>query len=67
MITIREYFDTDTKSLNAQSQWNVNNKDGSNSINVIGKISYVIDTNIKYWSLYFPSNSSIDYIKYILS
>lgn len=67
MTTIREYFDTDAKALNAQSAWEVKNKDGSNSIIVIGKISYRIDEYIKYWSLYFPKNSTIDYIKYIIS
>lgn len=67
MTTIREYFDTDAKALNAQSEWEVKNQDGLNSVIVIGKISYVIDTNIKYWSLFFPQESTIDYIKYILS
>lgn len=67
MTTIREYFDTDAKALNAQSKWEVKNKDGSNSITVIGKISYRIDEYIKYWSFYFPKNSTINYIKYIIS
>lgn len=67
MTTIREYFDTDTKALSAQSEWEVKNQDGLNTVIVIGKISYVIDTNIKYWSLFFPQESTIDYIKYILS
>lgn len=67
MTTIREYFDTDAKALNAQSEWEVKNQDGSNKVIVIGKISYVIDTNIKYWSLFFPYNSTMDYMKYILS
>ncbi|MBD3843743.1 MAG: hypothetical protein IE909_18075 [Campylobacterales bacterium] len=53
--------------INAQSEWEVKNQDGLNSVIVIGKISYVIDTNIKYWSLFFPQESTIDYIKYILS
>lgn len=67
MTTIREYFDTDAKALSAQSKWEVKNQDGLNTVIVIGKISYVIDTNIKYWSLFFPQESTIDYIKYILS
>lgn len=67
MTTIREYFDTDAKALNAQSEWEVKNQDGSNKVIVIGKISYAIDTNIKYWSLFFPHNSTMDYMKYILS
>jgi len=67
MTTIREYFDTDAKALNAQSEWEVKNQDGSNKVIVIGKISHIVDTNIKYWSLFFPHESTIDYIKYILS
>ncbi|MDP3023421.1 MAG: toll/interleukin-1 receptor domain-containing protein [Sulfuricurvum sp.] len=67
MTTIKEYFDTDAKALSAQSEWEINNSDGSNTINVVGKISYQIDEYIRYWSFYFPENSSIDNIKYIIS
>lgn len=67
MTTIREYFDTDAKALNAQSVWEVKNQDGLNPIMVIGKISYRIDEYIKYWSFYFPQNSTMDYIKKIIS
>lgn len=67
MTTIREYFDTDTKALNAQSEWILNNKNSSSPVKIIGKISYIIDTNVKYWSFYFPQNSPLNYVKKILS
>ncbi|WP_263832612.1 toll/interleukin-1 receptor domain-containing protein [Sulfurospirillum oryzae] len=67
MTTIREYFDTDAKALNAVSEWAIGSNNGSNLINVVGKISYRIEEYIKYWSFYFPKNSTTDYIKYMLS
>lgn len=67
MTTIKDYFNTDAKALNAQAEWEVNPSDGSSIINVIGKISYQIDEHIRYWSFYFPENSNIDSIKYIIS
>lgn len=67
MTTIREYFDTDAKALNAVSEWAVCSNNGSNLINVIGKISYRIEEYIKYWSFYFPKNSTTDYVKYMLN
>lgn len=66
MTTIREYYDTEAKALNAESSWMLQGQDGSNPITVLGKISYRIDENIKYWSFYFPQTSPIDYIKYVL-
>lgn len=43
MTTIREYFDTDTKALNAQSEWILNNKNSSSPVKIIGKISYILN------------------------
>lgn len=67
MTTIREYYDTEAKALNAESSWIVQHQNASNGITVLGKISYRIDENIKYWSFYFPQNTPIDYIKYMFS
>src|SRR5690606_18518809 len=66
MGKVREYYDTDAKALNAQSEWRFEIPE-KNTINVIGKISYVFEQYSKYWSFYIPENVAIGVAFSILS
>lgn len=66
MGKVREYYDTDAKALNAQSEWQFNSAQ-NNTINILGKISYVFEQYSKYWSFYIPENVAIDIAFAILS
>jgi len=66
MTTIREYFDTDQKALNAQREWELKGEDDSVVINIKCKLSYKIEDKLKFLSLFFPKESNLNTIKYIL-
>lgn len=65
MTTVREYFDTDAKALNAETSWEINS-DGI-IFNVLCKLSYKFEEKIKYFSLFFPKESNIRCIMHILN
>ncbi len=64
MTTIREYFDTDKKALNAERKWNLNN--GRIEIEILCKLSYRLEDKIKLFSFFFPTESDYNAIKFIL-
>lgn len=66
MGKVREYYDTDAKALNAQSEWQFNLSD-KNTVTILGKISYAWEQNCKYWSFYIPENISISIVPLILA
>ncbi|MEG0348799.1 MAG: toll/interleukin-1 receptor domain-containing protein [Acinetobacter sp.] len=67
MATVREYFDVSAKALNANREWELSNDNGITIINILGKLSYCIEENAKYWSFYFPKGADVDCVNYILS
>lgn len=67
MATVREYFDVSAKALNANRVWELSNDNGLTIINILGKLSYCIEENAKYWSFYFPKGTDVDCVNYILS
>jgi len=67
MTTIREYFDTDQKALNAQREWELKGEDDGVVINIKCKLSYKIEDKLKFFSLFFPKESNLNAIKYILN
>ncbi|MDI9334793.1 MAG: toll/interleukin-1 receptor domain-containing protein [Cytophagales bacterium] len=66
MTSVKDYFDSNPKALNALTSWNVSDNDGSNNCVVYGKISYFFEQNTKYWSFYFPEKALIPEIECIL-
>lgn len=64
MTTIREYFDTDKKALNAERKWDL--KNGDLEIEILCKLSYKLEDKIKLFSFFFPKNSDFNAIKFIL-
>lgn len=64
MTTVREYFDTDKKALNAERKWNLNN--GNIEIEILCKLSYRLEDKIKLFSFFFPKESDFNAIKFIL-
>jgi hypothetical protein len=65
MTTVREYFDTDAKALNAETLWEMNSE--GIIFNVLCKLSYKFEEKIKYFSLFFPKESNIHCIMHILN
>lgn len=65
MTTIREYFDTDAKALNAETYWKMNVEE--KQFNVLCKLSYKFEEKIKYFSFFFPKESDLRCIMYILN
>ncbi len=66
MATVREHFDTTAKALNAQSEWMLQKGNGTESLVIIGKISYCLEENAKYWSFFIPEGQDIGYVEYLL-
>lgn len=64
MTTIREYFDTDKKALNAEKKWNL--KNGNIEIEILCKLSYKLEDKIKLFSFFFPKESDFNAIEFIL-
>lgn len=67
MPTVREYYDITAKALNANREWHLRPENQSDVIIVLGKISYNIEENSKYWSFYIPSNADLSCIEFLLN
>ena len=52
MTTVREYYDTDAKTLNAETSWQINNE--GKKFDILCKLSYKFEQKIKYFSFFFP-------------
>jgi hypothetical protein len=59
MATIREYFDTDSRTLTIHGGWAFATPDRSASFDVIAKIAYDFEANAKYWYFYVPVVSDL--------
>lgn len=67
MSTVREYYDTTAKALNAQREWHLRLDGQSNILIIQGKISYHQEENSKYWSFYIPSGADLGCISFLLN
>jgi hypothetical protein len=68
MATIREYFDTDLKSLSVHADWDMRDGQGEVQPSVRARIWQDFDANAKYWSFYVPANvDAVGYAQAILS
>ncbi len=66
MATIREYFDTDPRSLTLHGEWNISDTRGSELGSIIAKIAYDFVGNARYWFFYVPQGSDSSAIPLIL-
>ena len=67
MATVREYFDTDVKSLTLHGEWAVGDATGATRYSVIAKIAQDFDGNARYWSFFIPNHGDHGCIPTILS
>jgi hypothetical protein len=65
MTTVREYFDTDARALNAETAWEMNVE--GKQFNVLCKLSYKFEEKIKYFSFFFPKESDLHAVIYMLN
>ena len=65
MATVREYFDTDLKSLSIHKDWELKNNAGENICSIVAKISQDLDGNAKYWSFFIPGDAPIECVNSI--
>lgn len=66
MISVKTIYQTTARALNAETSWIVQYQDGSNQREILGKISYSFEENVRYWSFYIPDGASLDQIEFIL-
>jgi len=55
MATIREYFDTDFKTMSIHADWEARDRSGGNLVKVRARIHQDFDGNAKYWSFFIPA------------
>lgn len=68
MATLREYFDTDLKSLSVHADWEMRDGEGVVRSSVRARIWQDFDANAKYWSFYVPADvDALGYAQAILS
>jgi len=67
MPTVREYYDTAAKALNANQEWHLKLDGQSDILTVLGKISYHQEENSKYWSFYIPTGASLGCLSFLLN
>jgi hypothetical protein len=54
MATLREYFDTDFKSMTIHMDWETRDTSGVQGVTIRARIHQDFDGNAKYWSFYVP-------------
>lgn len=59
MATIREYFDTDPRTLTSHIPWAIEKPDELAQSEVIAKIAYDFEANAKYWYFYVPAEADL--------
>src|SRR5262245_37835358 len=60
MGTIREYFDTDSRTFTVHRSWTMSSPDSA-PFEVIAKIAYDFEANAKYWYFYIPENPDLSH------
>jgi hypothetical protein len=58
MATLREYFDTDVKTLALQAEWGTKDDLGTTTPPVIAKIVQDLEANAKYWRFFIPEGAN---------
>lgn len=66
MTDVKKHYDKTAKALNAETGWNVQNRDGTNQQLILGKISYSFEENVRYWSFFVPEGATLAQVEYIL-
>jgi hypothetical protein len=59
MATIREYFDTDARSLTVHDTWTCGSPGSQSAVEITAKIAYDFEANAKYWYFYIPENPDL--------
>ena len=54
MATIREYFDTDARVFTVHGIWTFATRDGATSCEIVAKVAYDFEANVRYWYFYVP-------------
>lgn len=67
MATVREYFDTDLKSLSVHTDWEIRDAAGAKLFAIIAKISQDLDGNAKYWSFFIPLGTDVSCVSSIFN
>lgn len=67
MATVRQYFDTDLKSLSKHRDWELRGNLGEKLFSIIAKILFDLDGNAKYWSFFIPEGAPIGCVSSILA
>lgn len=67
MATVREYFDTDLKSLSVHADWKLRDSVSAKLFSIIAKISQDFDGNAKYLSFFIPAGAPLDCVDFILT
>ena len=67
MATVREYFDTDLKSLSVHAEWGLRNSTGENLCSITAKVSQDFDGNAKYWSFFIPLGAPLSCVNSLLA
>lgn len=66
MATVREYFDTDLKSLTVHADWELQDAAGTKHV-ITAKIAQDLDGNAKYWSFFIPQEVEVSCVGAILA
>lgn len=66
MISVKTIYQTTARTLNAETSWIVRSQDSSNELEILGKISYSFEENVRYWYFYIPEGATLGLIEYIL-
>jgi hypothetical protein len=59
VATLREYFETDFKSMSQHTDWEAQDPSGKNKVVVRARIHQDFDGNAKYWSFFIPNTSDL--------
>jgi hypothetical protein len=67
MATIRDYFDTDLKSLCVFGTWELRDSAGATLFPIAARVYQDFDGNAKYWSFFIPAGAPLDCVSGILT
>ena len=57
MATLREYFDTDVKTLCLLGEWGTQDSAGTTTLPVVAKLVQDLEANAKYWRFFVPEGA----------
>jgi hypothetical protein len=59
VATLREYFDTDFKTMSVHADWQAADQSGNNKVVVRARIHQDFDANARYWSFFIPDATDL--------